>query len=211
MGDPRFGKLLECPECHTAAARRATAMEAVSSLRGRLLGYSFANFLPREGAKAARDAAYTFAREPKGWLVIIGPNGNGKTHLAAAIANSLRQRGVVVLFLNVPDLLDDLRNAFDPRREKDDTVLSYEERFETIKRAPTLILDDFGAESATLWANEKLYQILNYRTDMGLPTVITSNVKLKDMEARLQSRLGNKRLGRVVENSAADFRRGEEA
>ncbi len=210
-GHPNFGKLRECPDCQTAAANRVQSMQAISSLRGKLLDYTFKNFRPVAGAKPAYDAAVAFASAPQGWLVIYGPNGNGKTHLAAAIANYLRHRGTVVLFLSVPELLDYLRNAFDPRRERDDTSLTFEERFEIIKTVPVLILDDFGAESETPWANEKLYQILNYRTDLALPTVITGNLKLSDIEDRLRSRLGNRLLGKVVHNKAPDYRLGEEA
>jgi DNA replication protein DnaC len=184
-------------------------MRAISSLRGQLLRCTFDNFQKVVGARDAYAAAVDFAKNPTGWLVIYGRNGNGKTHLAAAIANYLEKRGQVVLFLNVPELLDYLRNAFDPRRERDSDALSYEERFKTIQTAPILILDDFGAEDETAWANEKLYQILNYRTEMQLPTVITGNLKLEDIEARLASRLRNRLLARVVHNTAPDFRRGE--
>jgi DNA replication protein DnaC len=209
-GDPNFGKLRECPECQSVVERQVLGMQNISSLRGRLFTYSFRSFNPVAGAKQAYDAAVGFAKKPEGWLVIHGPNGNGKTHLAAAVANYLLERDMIVLFLNVPDLLDYLRMAFNPRREWDVTSLSFEERFDAITQAPILILDDFGAESETQWANEKLYQILNYRTDMALPTVITTNLKLADVEARLRSRLGNRLLGKVVENTAPDFRRGEE-
>ena len=208
-GDPNFGKLRQCPDCTTVAGRQARALQNISSLRGKLLTYSFANFHEVEGAKPAYDAALVFAQNPQGWLVIHGKNGNGKTHLAAAMANRLRQRNIAVMFLNVADLLDYLRNAFAPRHEYDDSSLSFEERFDAIKNAPVLILDDFGAESETQWANEKLYQILNHRTDLGLPTVVTTNLQLMDIEARLRSRLGNQLLGKVVLNGALDYRLGE--
>lgn len=208
-GDPNFGRLRECPECRTVATRRARAMQAMSSLRGKLLTYSFKNFAQVRGAKQAVIEAQSFARNPQGWLIILGPNGNGKTHLAAAIANYLNERDIAVIFLNVPDLLDYLRSAFAPRREWDESNLSFEQRFEAIKNAPVLILDDLGAEGETSWANEKLYQVLNYRTDLALPTVITGNLKLSDVESRLRSRLGNRLLGKVVQNSAPDYRLGE--
>jgi hypothetical protein len=38
-----------------------------------------------------------------------------------------------------------------------------------------LALDDFGAQSDTAWAREKLYQLVNYRVNHDLPTVVTSN------------------------------------
>lgn len=208
-GDPNFGKLRQCPSCQTVAGREARALQNISSLRGKLLSYNFESFERVRGARQAYEAAVGFAQKPEGWLVIMGKNGNGKTHLAAAIANHLRERNTAAIFLNVPDLLDYLREAFAPRHEWDDHALSFEERFDAIKNVPVLILDDFGAESETQWANEKLYQILNHRTDLGLATVVTTNLKLTDIEARLRSRLGNRLLGKVVENAAPDFRLGE--
>ena len=43
--------------------------------------------------KAATAAAQEFAEEPQGWLVFEGSTGSGKTHLAAAIVNSIIGRG----------------------------------------------------------------------------------------------------------------------
>ena len=54
-----------------------------------------------------------------------------------------------------------------PTRSED---VTFEERFEQIRQAPLLVLDDFGTQSATEWAREKLFQILNYRYINRLPT-----------------------------------------
>ena len=110
-----------------------------------------------------------FAKSPQGWLVLQGLNGCGKTHLAAAIANQLRESGKQVLFIVVPDLLDHLRSSFGP-----ESRVSYDALFEKIKKIPVLILDDFGEHSATPWAQEKLYQLINYRYNARLATVITT-------------------------------------
>ena len=61
------------------------------------------------GVQEAYQVANRFARNPNGWLLFIGPNGCGKTHLAAAIANQSLDDGALVLFATVPDLLDHLR------------------------------------------------------------------------------------------------------
>jgi DNA replication protein DnaC len=60
--------------------------------------------------------------------------------------------------VNVPDLLDELRATFAP-----DAPQRYDDLFTRVREAPVLILDDFGAHQTTPWAQEKLYQILNYR------------------------------------------------
>src|SRR4030095_15498706 len=92
-------------------------------------------------------------------------------HLAAAIANDRRTAGSTAYFVTVPDLLDYLRSAYAP-----DSKVSYDKVFEAVRTAPLLVLDDLGAHSSTPWAQEKLFQLLNFRYNAALPTVITSNL-----------------------------------
>ena len=102
--------------------------------------------------------------------MLLGNYGSGKTHLAAAIANVQQERGAQVVFVTVPDLLDYLRVTFSPN-----STGSFDRRFQTVRSAPLLVLDDLSTESATAWAKEKLFQLLNHRYVAGLPTVITSS------------------------------------
>jgi len=128
--------------------------------------------LTREQVESLRQAltfARNYAANPEDWLVLTGGYGSGKTHLAAAIANARRAMGDHnVLFVVVPDLLDHLRATYAP-----DSHVSYDTRLDQVRNAPLLILDDLGTHSATPWAQEKLYQIFNYRYNARLPTVIT--------------------------------------
>ncbi len=149
----------------------------------------------------AYERARTFAARPEGWLVLRGGYGSGKTHLAAAIANRTVEDGRVVLFVTVPDLLDHLRSAFSPLSDQ-----SYDERFEAVRTAPLLILDDLGTEHGTPWALEKLFQLLNYRYMAQLPTVITTNQELEELDPRLRSRLADMDLVRIITILAPDYR-----
>ena len=56
-------------------------------------------------------------------------------------------------------------------------------------RLPLIVLDDFGTQNATEWAREKLFQILNHRYTNRLSVVITTNLALEEIEARLRSRI----------------------
>ncbi|MCS7259943.1 MAG: ATP-binding protein [Anaerolineae bacterium] len=145
--------------------------------------------LTREQVENLRQVL-TFARHyaahPEGWLVLTGGYGTGKTHLAAAVANARRAMGDHnVLFVVVPDLLDHLRATYAP-----DSHVSYDTRLDQVRNAPLLILDDLGTHSATPWAQEKLYQIFNYRYNARLPTVITIADGV-EVDARLKTRLFN--------------------
>ena len=142
-----------------------------------------------------------YAASLNGWLLLQGGFGCGKTHLAAAIANFAVGMGVPTLFLTVPDLLDTLRFSFD----SEDTT--FEERFDEIRNAPLLVLDDFGTQNATGWAQEKLFQIVNYRYINKLPLVVTTNLDLDDIEARIRSRLADPELVSAVRITAPDYRR----
>lgn len=174
---------------------------------------NFASFHPRgrpgigekqqESLQSAHDACRAYAASLDGWLLLTGGYGSGKTHLAAAIANEAVEVGVPTLFLTVPDLLDTLRATFDA----DDTT--FEDTFERVRSAPLLVLDDFGTHSATEWAREKLFQILNHRYVNRLPLVVTMNLPLEEVEGRLRSRLSDLGLVRSIHLQAPDFRRAD--
>lgn len=148
----------------------------------------------------ARNAAQYYSQNLDGWLLLLGGYGVGKTHLSAAIANFAVSVGVPTLFLTVPDLLDWLRYAYGSEES------NFETRFEEIRNIRLLVLDDLGTQNATPWAEEKLYQIFNYRYVNRLPTVITTNQLLDEIEGRIQSRLRDPDLVRVVRIEAPDHR-----
>ncbi len=141
-----------------------------------------------------------YAGSLEGWLLIIGPFGCGKTHLAAAIANEAVSLGVSTLFLTVPDLLDWMRFAYS------DPTTTFEARFEEIRNVRLLVLDDFGTENATPWAQEKLFQILNHRYMNRLPVVITTNQSMESIEDRIRSRLQDPSLVQRLHIDAPDYR-----
>ena len=196
LGDERIARVLTL-ESGAPAAHIDDGMD-----QAMLRGMTFESFatkdmsLPPEDRRTLENAhrqALTFAQEPDGWLVFYGAPGSGKTHLAAAIANVCRRSGMAVLFQFVPDLLDHLRSSFRP-----DSPVSYDDLFERVRAVPLLILDDFGAHSTSPWAQEKLYQIINYRYASRLPTVITTSQPLNEMDERLVTRLADPKLSALV-------------
>ena len=140
---------------------------------------------------------------PEEWLVLIGPVGVGKSHLGMAIANAALDWDMVTLFATVPDVLDHLRQSFHPNHN-----LLYDDVFERLKNAEVLILDDLGAEQSTSWVDEKLFQLLNYRYNLRLPTVITLNKHAWEyLDPRLKSRLSDRSLVEIVTmDQAQDYR-----
>jgi DNA replication protein DnaC len=150
----------------------------------------------------AYKVAVSYAQDPTGWLIFQGSYGCGKTHLAAAIAHVREDAGDTVFFSIVPELLDHLRAAFAPTSE-----LTYDALFERVRESGLLVLDDLGAENATAWATEKLFQLINHRYNYRMPTIITTNPRLMShMDQRINSRLSDLGLVRTVNIKAQDYR-----
>ncbi len=141
-------------------------------------------------------AAITFAQEPSGWLIFTGPAGSGKTHLAASIANRLIASGCPVLFVEVSDLLDELRSGYAP-----DNPMPFSEIYQRVADADVLILDALGSHSSTAWAREKLHQLINHRFNGNLPTVFTLSCPLEDLEPHLRVRLEEAPESNIVSTS----------
>lgn len=203
VGHHNFGKLFQC-ECKAAelSERQREHVRRLSNLDTFANQHSFEQFEMVPGAEEAFEAAREFARNPDGWLYLRGGVGVGKTHLAVAAALEIRERSGSVLFAVVPDLLDHLRTTFDPSQG-----VAYDERFNAIRGAFLLVLDDLGTENTTPWAREKLYQIFNYRYVERLPTIITSNQDHRQVDERILSRILDTHLTRDVLIEAEDFRR----
>ena len=210
MGHPDFGKIAPCP-CQRAKleSQHSAGLRAVSNLDA-LGRYTFETFksdgvglteAKRTNVRKAYEIARRYAADPRGWLVLLGGYGCGKTHLAVAIANEQLAQGRSALFVVVPDLLDYLRATYSPH-----SAVTYDQRFDSVRNTPLLVLDDLGTQSSTEWAKEKLYQVFNYRYNARLPTVVTSNRELEAIDARIRSRLIDPDLVQICTLLAPDFR-----
>ena len=230
LDDPRYGKLQRCPnhpvDTDTGLHERLRRLGNLEAYKDKTFENFKTDYFYRKNLfhglsdkerqeseskeskemgslNTALQRAIDFVREPQGWIVYEGPYGCGKTHLAVAIANArLEQFGEQVLFITAPDLLDFLRMTFDPNAE-----FSYREAFEQICNVPLLALDDLGVENPSGWAKEKLFQLLNHRHAKALPTVITTNTELDELDPRISSRMREGGVVTHVQIKARDYRK----
>ena len=152
--------------------------------------------------ESAKFAAENYASGPEGWLTFFGSTGVGKTHLAIAIAETQISANKPVFFAIVPELMDHLRQTYNPN-----TAQTHDALFKEIKEAPLLILDDLGQERSSPWADEKLYQIIVHRHNWRIPTVITSMNDFTMETGPIGSRIQDPSIGQLVRIDAPDYRR----
>ncbi|WP_059006585.1 ATP-binding protein [Streptomyces specialis] len=135
-------------------------------------------------------------------LLMAGVVGAGKTHQAYGAIRALRQAGIGVRWraTTAADLYADLR----PRPGADS-----ERELAAVSRCPLLLLDDLGAAKPSEWVEEVTYRLINRRYNLMLPTLVTTNLAIKDLRACLGDRVTS-RLAQMttrVEFEPVDRRR----
>ncbi len=117
-------------------------------------------------------------------LIMRGKTGLGKTHLSLSIASEVLNRGYNVIYGSVPDLL----------RKLDKEKFEGGEVLDMLETADLLILDDLGAEMDNKLYVSVLYSLINARMNASLPTVINTNLTIKELEKKYDERLGSRFL-----------------
>ena len=109
-------------------------------------------------------------------LLLMGPCGVGKTHLAVAALKEIVLRGHSGLFYDYRELLKAIQDSYNP--ESQTTEMSV---LEPVLKTELLVLDDVGSSKPSLWALETVGHILNTRYNEKRVTLLTSNFLDADM------------------------------
>ena len=117
-------------------------------------------------------------------LYLHGSFGSGKTFLIAALLNELEiSKNAITEIVYFPELLRNMKEDFS----------IVEEKLDFLKNVDILLIDDIGAENVTSWGRDEILgTILQYRMQEHLPTFITSNLNLKELEEHLSVSTTNK-------------------
>lgn len=160
----------------------------------------------REGEKSPREImtfiyefcikyANEFSKNSQS-LLMRGKTGLGKTHLSLAIANTTIENGFGVIYISAPNMISKLEKE---RFNSSETFADSEEYF---INCDLLIIDDLGTEFSTQFSNSMIYNIVNSRILMAKPTIISSNLSIKELEKRYTERMVSRLIG---ENLRLEF------
>ncbi|MBQ7638734.1 MAG: ATP-binding protein [Clostridia bacterium] len=151
---------------------------------------------PRERAQQLLELCKSYAEDfdtDSQNLLMIGETGLGKTHLSLAIAGEAIKKGYKVLYNSAQNIFNELQKEYFGRGES-------REQFETlVLECDLLILDDLGAEFSTQFTDAALYNIINTRINTSLPTVISTNLTLKELEERYSHRISSRLIGEYLQ------------
>ena len=129
-------------------------------------------------------------------LYLNGNFGCGKTYMLSAMLNKIAKDGKKVAIVYYPEFLRSLKESFNDSDE-------YKSKFNCIKNADMLLLDDIGAETVTEWSrDEVLGTILQYRMEENLATFFTSNLTIDELEQHLavtNKQVDNVKARRIIE------------
>lgn len=120
-------------------------------------------------------------------LFFFGKTGLGKTFLSSCIAKKLLNEGVNVFFGSILKLFRQIEDERFRRRDGDTTGI--------IINAELVILDDLGSEFQTLFTDSVLYEIINERLNSGRPTIISTNLSMKELDSKYNDRIVSRLMG----------------
>lgn len=199
VGHPAFGKAIPCPapDCRLGqqyADKLYRRQIANSGVPNAYRGLSFDTWDDLPAHMVASKAPARWAAEkvvvsgvtpwklqeldpeaddakPRAGLVLAGPNGVGKTGLAACIANELIASNQRVLFVSALSIVRAVQDTYS-RDSSQDTG----EIYRTLSNAPVLIIDEMNFEQVTDNRVDIFHHVIRHRHDWGLPYIITTNL-----------------------------------
>ncbi len=133
-------------------------------------------------------------------LLLIGPCGVGKTHLAVAALRELMSRGHEARFYDYRELLKELQASYEP-----DHPVSEMGVLEPVLKTEVLLIDDIGASKPSPWALDTIGHILNKRYNDKRVTLLTTNyLDVADTETAISTMPSGQKIAAVREETLVD-------
>ena len=122
-------------------------------------------------------------------LFLIGQTGIGKTHMSLSIAKEVSAKGYTVAYGSLMNYMRIIEKEHFNRSSNNEN-----DTLQILISSDLLILDDLGSEFQTSFSEATLYNILNSRINLGLPTIISSNLSGKDLQQKYNDRIVSRLL-----------------
>ncbi len=122
-------------------------------------------------------------------LFLIGQTGVGKTHISLAIAREVSAKGYTVAYGSLMNYMRIIEKEHFGRSSNTET-----DTLQLLISTDLLVLDDLGSEFQTSFSESTLYNILNSRINLGLPTIISSNLSGNDLQQKYNDRIVSRLL-----------------
>jgi DNA replication protein DnaC len=181
---------------------------SIHDLGERFKESNFTNFIVRNGSEKCFKIAKKYVEEFDEWegesLMFWGEPGNGKSHLATAIANELTATGKRIVFISMPDLLEKIKATFNKNSmETEGQIMN------ALQMCDLLIIDDVGAEKVSDWVQEVIFRIVDGRYKRLKPIMATSNLPPKELAERIGKRAYDRliEISQPIQNEATSYRR----
>ncbi len=186
VGHPDFGKAIAC-SCYAAEGqgKKRQYLWDLSGLHQDEKQPTFGDFkesLSPDAGYAKESVVNWINDKENNWLILVGPPGLGKTHLSRAATTSLIGLNKPVMFATVRNILNKSREMIS--NKKSDQWIKY---LESLENMQYLVLDDLGQEYATDWSRQVLFDIIDTRYESRRPTLITTNIHVKNWAEYLGS------------------------
>lgn len=181
-GHQDFGRIIEC-QCGIVADRRANVYLAASRIPVEYADLDLTTYPDQDIASAVSE---WWHQRPSPWLLLCGDLGVGKTGLEIGLVKKALSNGRTALFRPFVELLSDIRATY---RSRDGSAPDEASLMNATKESHVLALDDIGAARVTDWAQERLFEILNYRYNERRTTILTTNLGPSELEEYVGARI----------------------
>lgn len=200
-GHPLFGKIVRCDVCGMGAQQ--AFLRSRCGLPVEMQGWEFEGTRRTMANAAAYDVARLLAESPRHFITLLGGFGVGKTRLLACIVNAGRAAGWLSVYTTTATMLDYLRGAYDKKID-----VTYDARWELLRTAKILAIDEFDRFSPTDWAREKFEQLIGQRYDdkANVLTAFAANARMDDLPGYVASRMQD-HSNYIFELAGADVRK----
>ena len=155
--------------------------------------------------RTMREYAEGFNPDRSGNLLLMGGTGLGKTHLSTALAKELIDNGYDVVYTGAIGMIADFEQNRFGKSAGGESGYDLDRYY----ACDLLIIDDLGAEVSNQFTVSTIYNVLNNRISLGLPTVISTNLNQNELNARYWDRITSRILGefRPLVFSGSDVRK----